>query len=279
MSPSRTWRRVRLLLVLLAVSAFLFLLPARFTAPARVLFNEAAGPAQTALYQGAGETLAATGTLSDMFRGEDRERLLLRELEEARNRNAALADLLRRQKRRLESIRRLQLEELGFRALRAPVAAYDTSPSRRSISVRAGTRDGVRPGLAASAMGALVGVVQEAGPWQCRVRLITDPRSAVPCRLSRSRSVCILQGTGGPTCEVQWVDRSEFVEPGDAVVTASLDVEPRGEMRLPDGLPAANITDVARDRMEPLFYDVTAEPRVNLERLEEVEILIPEGGR
>ncbi len=272
-----TWQRLRLLLTLVAVAAFLFLLPARFTAPLRVAFDEAVGPAQTVVYQTGGKAVATTGSLTDAIFGADRQRALERELNRLENERAALAEIVRRQKMRLNSIDKLQVKRFAFRTLRAPVSSYDTSAVRRAIGVRAGTRDGVESGFAVSADGALVGVVTQVGPWQCRVRLITDAESAIPCRLSTGRSVCILQGEGEATCTVDWVDREQFVEPGDVVVTASLELTRK--LRLPDGLPVATISAVKRDGMRPLFLEVSAEPRVNLERLEEVEILIPEGDR
>ena len=49
---ARALKRLTLVAALVALAAFLFLMPARFTAPARLLFNEAAGPAETAAFQG-----------------------------------------------------------------------------------------------------------------------------------------------------------------------------------------------------------------------------------
>lgn len=275
LSP-KTWARLRLVVVLVAVAAFLFLMPRRFTAPARVLFNEAVGPAQTGVLQGTGHTLALTGTLTEMFFGEDREQALAREMTRLTNENAALSDELRRQKQDLASLRKLAAKELPFRAIRAPVASYDASAMHRSVTVRAGRSDGVASGMAAASEGALVGIVVEAGPRHCRVRLITDPDSAVACRLSRTRDLCVLQGTGGGTCAVDWVSRDGFVEPQDVLVTASLTARADSEVRVPDGLPAATVVEVRRDKMRPLWLAVKAEPRVNLNRLEGVDILIPE---
>ncbi|MHC4591288.1 MAG: rod shape-determining protein MreC [Planctomycetota bacterium] len=275
LSP-KTRGRLRLVVVLVAVAAFLFLMPRSFTAPARVLFNEAVGPVQKGALQGTGHTLALTGTLTEMFFGEDREQALAKEATRLSNKNVALSDELRRQKQDLASLQKLAAKEMSFRAIRAPVASYDASAMHRSITVRAGRSDGVALGMAAAAEGALVGIVAEAGPRHCRVRLITDPDSAVPCRLSRTRDLCVLQGTGGETCAVDWVSRDGFVEPQDVLVTASLTARPGSELRLPDGLPAATVTDVQRDKMRPLWLAVKAEPRVNLNRLEGVEILIPE---
>ncbi len=272
---AKTWKRLRLLLALVAVAAFLFLMPARFTAPARVLFTEAVGPLETGVYQGAGRALATGGTLTEMFLGVNRQKALAREVTRLRNENALLAEELIRQQMRLESTEKLLVQKLPFRAVRALVSSYDSRATRRSIAVGAGTRDGVAPGMAAAADGALVGVVQEAGPRQCRVRLITDPDSVIACRVSRTRALCLLLGTGGEVCRVDWLDRDAFVEAKDVLVTTRLEAASATRLRVPEGLPAATVREVKLDRMRPLFFDVTAEPRVNLERLEEVEILIP----
>lgn len=272
----RTWKRLKLLVGLLVLAGFMFLLPSRFTAPARVLFNEAVGPIQTAVFQGAGEMVAASGTLSEMFLDKDRERALAHEVVRLRNKNAALAEKLIGQELRLRSMERLEAKEFGVRAVHAPVSSYDATAVHRSITARAGTTDGVGTGMAVTANGALVGVVVEAGPFQSRVRLITDPASALPCRLSRTRELCILQGTGGEKCIVDWISRDSLAEPGNVLVTTSLAVDSRGELRVPDGLPAATVTRVEADKMRPLFLAVKAAPRVNLNRLEGVEVLVPE---
>ncbi len=271
----RAWERLRLLIALLAVSAFLFLMPARFTAPVRVVFEEAVGPAQTALYQGTGHALAATGTLTEMFLAQDRERALRRELVRLRNENALLAEELRGRQAALASVEALELRRFPVRAVRAPVAAYDTTAARQSISVRAGTRDGVGEGMAVTSMGALVGVVERAGPEQCRVRLITDPASVVPCRMARTRDLCLLRGTGGERCLADWLERDAFAEPGDKLVTTSLEVDPAPGLWTPAGLPAGTVQAVGPDRMRPLFLRVEVEPGVQLRRLEAVEVLVP----
>jgi rod shape-determining protein MreC len=254
----------------------LLVLPSRFTAPARVLFNEAAGPVETGVFQQGGRALSASGTLADMFLQKDRERALSGEVERLRNENAALTDEARRLRDGLRSVEKLSLKGSAFRAVRAPVSSYDASAMRRSITVRAGSNDGVARGLAVTAGGAFVGVVNEVGASECRVRLITDPASGVPCRVSRTRSLCILQGTGGEECRAEWLDRDSFVEQGDLLVTTTLRVHERSGLQIPEGLPAASVLKVRPGDMHPLFLSVEAAPRVNLNRLEAVEILIPE---
>ena len=278
-------------MVFVAATAFVFLLPARLTAPARTLFNEALGPIQTGVFQGTGNALAATGTLTDMFLQRDRERALAAEVTRLSNEVAGLSDTVTRQKRELDSVGKLTVVETRFRAVSAPVSAYDASAMRRSVSVRAGTRDGVGPGMAVTAHGALVGVVAEAGPRQCRVRLITDAGSALPCRRQervtdvggdppgpseKPQTVFILQGTGDPMCAVDWVDRNKFLDVGDVLVTSARLRDPDSMLHLPNGLPVATVRQIDPDGLRPLFLAVKAEPRVNLDRLETVEVLVPE---
>jgi cell shape-determining protein MreC len=69
--------------------------------------------------------------------------------------------------------------------------------------------------------------------------------------------------------------REAFVDEGDLLVTASLQLPRSGKLSLPDGLPVADILKVRANRLRPLFLDVTAAPRVDLQRLEEVEVLVP----
>ena len=262
--------------MLVAVAAFVLLMPARFTAPMRVLFNEATGPIQTAAFQGAGDALATANTVSEMFRGEDRKRALATEVLRLRNEVAALSDKAARQARELRSVSKLELTRLPHRAVLAPLSSYDTSAVRRSILVRAGSRDGVGPGMAAVAYGALVGVVTEAGPRQSRVRLITDADSALPCRPAARQEVHVLEGTGATTCRVDWVDRKGFLEAGEVLVTSARRPDPESRLLVPDGIPVATVVSVEPDALRPLFMAVEAEPRVNLDRLEAVEILVPE---
>jgi len=274
--PSTFRERVKLFVALTAAAAFLLLMPSRFTSPLRVVFNETTGPVQTGAFQAGGELLAASGSLTEMLRRTDRERALTREVVRLRNANAELADEARRYAQRLDSVSGLQVRSLRVRALRVPLSSYDATAMSQSITVRAGSSDGVARGMAVAAYGALVGIVTEAGPWQSRVRLITDAGSVVPCRMSRTRDLCVLQGTGGEECRLDWLKAESFVEPGDVCVTASLDVNAGTGLSLPDGLPVATVLDVQDDQMRPLFLAVRARPRVNLSRLEEVDILIPE---
>ena len=76
MARFRPELRRRLLAVACTVSvavAILFL-PARVTAPARVVFTQAAGPAEAVVFNAAGGAAATAGTLRDALLSQDRAR-------------------------------------------------------------------------------------------------------------------------------------------------------------------------------------------------------------
>jgi cell shape-determining protein MreC len=276
--------RLKILATLVVIATFLFLLPARLTAPARVVFTEAVGPLQTAGYQAAGEALATSGTLTDAFLAEDRSRGLANEVERLHNENRRLQLQLDDATEALETAPKFSRTILPIRGLRAPVSGYGTSAVSRSVVVRAGSTHGVERGMAATSNGALVGTVTECGPWHSRIRLVTDPDSVVPCWVIRvgargeplGRSLWLLHGTGGPELRLEMIDHEALVREGDPVVTADLTTETDIELQFPPYVPVARITQVGADPMRPLFLDATVEPRANLDRLEHVEILIPD---
>jgi len=272
---SKARRRAVFFVYLLGLVIVVLLLPARLTAPSRILLAEFAAPGEQILFRAAGNGLAVTGTLRDAFLGQERERLAESQVRRLLNDYEKLRESVRGQEQRLKSFEALEVAEFRFRALSADVTAYDTSAMRQSIVVAAGRTHGVREGMAVVAEGAVVGKVAEAGVWHSRVRLITDPGSLLSCRLGRTRSLCILRGTGGADCEVEWVDRSSSVQLGDVLVSAPAETALTGQRLVPQGLPVAAVIGVERGRADPLFLWVKAAPRVNVRRLEFVEVIVP----
>ena len=267
--------RIRLIVLLVIIPLILCLLPASATAPLRIVFLEAIGPLQGAAFEAAGDMAATGGTLSEMFLAEERKRALGGAVSKLRNDLISARQEVKTLKERLESVRKLKAEDISYETLSARVTAYDSVSMQRSVTVSAGSTDGVMPGQAVCALGALVGRVREVGPWRSRVRLVTDPESRVACRLSSTRGICVAQGTGARTLRVDWLDRHSGVKPGDSLVTAMLERLGEGRTMMPPNLPVATVSEVTHSETDPLLLSVHAKPRVPTDRLEWVEIVIP----
>ena len=284
---SRMDRRTRRTLTLagcaLVTALMIFMLPVRLTAPFRIVFTEALGPLEQGAFSAGGDALAATGTLRDAFLAQDYRRKLELERRQLQNEAAMLAELhqaIARQ-RELLGAEGLEVVSSDVRRVAAPVTAYDADGTRQSIVIGVGTSGGIARGQAVCAMGAVVGTVEQAGPWRSRVRLITDPGSRLSCRLTSTRELVVLEGDGGPLCRVRWLDRRSKAARGDLLVTAPLDDLPGGRPIIPAGLPVAVLQQAAPGGENALFLDATASgkalarPGADVRRLEYVEVLVP----
>lgn len=267
-------RRLRAFICAAGLGLILLLLPARFTAPARTVFTEVSSPAAGAVFTAAGDAMAGTGTVREAFVEQERARAAEQYIDELKNRNVQLKEMVMEREKRLRN--REDLDPGGeFSVKGARVVGYDTSSSRDSFVIRIGRREGVRDGLAVLTAGGYVGRISETGPWHSRVRLLTDPDSRISCRVQRTRHPGMLQGTGTESCEMEWIKEGADVRKGDVLVTAPMDRKVGEEPLIPAGLPAARVVSAGPDERRPLFREVTARPAVNTSRVEWVEVALP----
>jgi len=116
----------------------------------------------------------------------------------------------------------------------------------------------------------VVGVTGKVAGDQVEVQLVVDAGEGVDVVVERSGARGMLRGTGDQSkylCQVQYVKRTDEVEVGDLLITSGVG------RRFPSGIPVARVTEVVkRDFGE--FQTVTAEPTVDLSRLEEVLIVV-----
>ncbi|RMF83480.1 MAG: rod shape-determining protein MreC [Nitrospirae bacterium] len=148
----------------------------------------------------------------------------------------------------------------------ARVIGRDASRWYGAIDLDRGVADGVHAGLAVITHQGVVGVVYRASGHACRVRLITDPASALPVLLDRQRVKCILQGTGH-RCRLKYLETGVPVAEGEEVITSGY-----GHI-FPKGLRVGRVVAVRRGANR-LFQEVAVEPAVDLARLEEVFVFL-----
>lgn len=143
------------------------------------------------------------------------------------------------------------------------VARVIADPGRgyvRSFLIGAGTREGVRRGLAVVNARGLVGRVTEVGERSARVLLLVDINSRIPIRIERTRERAILAGNNSETPKLLYLSEVSQVRPGDRIVTSGHDGV------LPPGLPVGLVTgtDGGIVRVRPL---------VKWDRIEFVRVL------
>ena len=224
---------------------------------ARSAADAVIGPAQRAVGG------AARG-VRDLLSGGDAE-----ELRRLRDENARLrTDLVRgeaAQRRSAELDALLALTGAGsYQVVPAQVTAVGSAFGfDLTLTLDAGSRDGVREGQTVVSGAGLVGRTTRVGPFTSSVLLLTDPGSTVGARLTREGTVGLATGDGDAL--VYELVEGGAVEVGDALLTT-------GSATYVPGVPVGRV--VAVDPSPGLVTTAEVEPFVDVGRLELVGIVV-----
>ncbi len=157
-------------------------------------------------------------------------------------------------------------DALATRAVAARVIGADTTELSRTLILSEGSRGGLRRDLPVISTAGVVGKLIAVAPNASRVLLINDHNSGLDAFDQRSRARGIVAGLFNGALTMKYVDRTEDVKPGDAVVTSGMDgIFPRG-------LLVGQVTRVSQEG-PGLFLNVDIQPAANFQKLEQVLIL------
>lgn len=184
----------------------------------------------------------------------------------------------------LASLRRAERENLrlramlgyqpppGYQTIPGSVVGLDLDPLRGVAWIDVGSSAGVREGQAVLTVDGLVGVVDEVWSRRSRIRLIRNEYTPVSVRVTRSRTLGIVEwdpGTG--RLRAAQIPFQADIAAGDTLVSSGL-----GGVFPPD-LPVGVVEEV-REPPERLLKDVVVRAFSKFHRLEEVFVIIPLAG-
>ncbi|MGH8892301.1 MAG: rod shape-determining protein MreC, partial [Actinomycetes bacterium] len=227
---NRDTRRTRLLLALLLVTS-LSLITLDYRASdgegrspldgLRSLGAAVFGPVEQVAAAIASPVADAVDNVTSLGEGRD-------EADRLRRRNQALERRLRTsgfdRERVAELDRLLRVAGAGrYRTVPARVIAIGSAQTFSwTVTIDAGTRDGIRPDMTVLNGDGLVGRVKTAGPSTATVLLAVDPESSVGVRLEGSMEVGFTTGQGladGAGLDLRLLDGQSSVVRGDRLVT------------------------------------------------------------
>lgn len=161
---------------------------------------------------------------------------------------------------------------LNFRQSHADVPmigarVIGTSPGTASLTIELdrGERDGIRRNMGVITPDGVIGKVIEAYPNTSQVLLLTDKDSGVGAMLADSRIQSPVGGLGEPLLSMKYVPNDDTVNLGDRVITSGMD------RIFPRDLPVGTIAEIKPGNP---FKQIRIKPAANLERLEEVLVLL-----
>ena len=260
---SRTW----LLLVLAAVAVVLLLLhEGGQLQPFETVVQAVLSPIERAasgLFGGVGNLFGA-----------------VRDLNELRTRNAELEaqnqDLLTE----IAQLRGLQGENSTLRQLlnftqenptykyqTAAVIGRDPSPYLRYITINAGSREGLQPGMPVVTAGStLIGRVTEVGFRSAKVQLLNDLSSAVNVRLQTTNVTGLAQGQQDGSLLVQYLPLATEIITNDIALTSGLGGN------LPRNLVVGQVTGVNKQDFN-VAQSAQLRPAADYDRLDVVLVI------
>ncbi len=236
-------------------------------AGARATANGAVAPVGQAAAGVRSEGQTWLGTIGAFFTRGSRVAKLENEVAEARVRLAEQA-ALKDENNRLKTMLGL-IESDGKPVAVARLIGSTSSSTRRFATISAGSRQGVRAGMAVRSPRGLVGRVLEVGDTTSRVLLITDSESNVPVRRASDGLQAYATGLGDGTVRIRLAATgTNPLRPGDAIVTSGSGglYRPNEAVAvvvslLPDGAVARPLSDPGMTEfvtVEPVYDEVSA---------------------
>lgn len=240
---SRSSRRVRALLALLVVLTLVLLAVDAATSPGGVT-DRLRGAASAVLGPAVGAVSSTGRSIGDaasaLGGGPRKEIDRLRRENASLRLQAAAGDDDRRRARELDDL--LRTAGLGrYRMVPARVVAVSSpTDAVRSVTIDAGSRDGVRPDMTVICGAGLVGRVRRVGPLTADVLLLTDPSFSVGVRLEATGRIGVARGAGAGPMRLELLDAETTVEPGARLVTLGS----VGDRPFVAGVPVGEVQDV-----------------------------------
>ena len=149
----------------------------------------------------------------------------------------------------------------------ADIIGYDSLTFRKSITVNAGSKHGVKPNDIVVSNNALVGKVVLVSGGSSVVQLITDPASRIPGRVLQTREQVIVEGNATGFCQLKYVPRWAKLKKGDDIIPSDI-----GGF-YPPSLPIATVVET-EVKGGALFQSVKVLPKVNISKIEHVFVII-----
>ncbi|GAC1617424.1 MAG: rod shape-determining protein MreC [Candidatus Acidiferrum sp.] len=147
----------------------------------------------------------------------------------------------------------------------ARVIGVSVGTASRTLDIDRGELDGIHKNMPVITPDGVVGKVIEAYPRTSQILLLTDKDSGIGAMLAESRIQSPVGGDGEPLLVMKYVANDDTVRNGEVVVTSGMD------RIFPRDLPVGTVVDVKPGNP---FKQIRVKPSANLERLEEVIVLL-----
>jgi rod shape-determining protein MreC len=166
---------------------------------------------------------------------------------------------------RLASLLNFKQAHQNVPTLAARVIGASADSASQTVYIDRGEREGIRRNMGVITPDGVVGKVIESYRDTAQVLLLTDKDSGVGAMLADSRIQSPVGGMGEPLLLMKYVPNDDDVNVGERVVTSGMD------RIFPRDLPVGTVSQIKSGNP---FKQIRIRPAANLERLEEVIVLL-----
>ncbi len=166
---------------------------------------------------------------------------------------------------RLASLLHFRQAQSDLPMVAARVIGGSAGTASLTIELDRGEHDGIRRNMGVITPDGVVGKIIEAEPNTSLVLLLTDRESGVGAKVADSGIQSPVGGIGEPLLAMKYIPNDDDVNLGARVVTSGMD------RIFPRDLPVGTITEIKPGNP---FKQIRIRPAANLERLEEVLVLL-----
>lgn len=166
---------------------------------------------------------------------------------------------------RLSALLHFRQSQADVPMVAARVIGGGPSTASFTIALDRGEKDGIRKNMGVITPEGVVGKIIDTYPNTSQVLLLTDNQSGVGAKLADSGIQSPVGGQGDPLLAMKYFPNDDDVSVGARVVTSGMD------RIFPRDLPIGTITEVKAGNP---FKQIRIKPAANLEKLEEVLVLL-----
>ena len=146
------------------------------------------------------------------------------------------------------------------------ITASDRSHNR--LIINRGENDGLANGQFVLGNYSIIGTISDVDSRTAQVRLVTDPTAKTAIKITELNVTTIMQGNGNNSAKVQLLSRKHKIKIGYVVFAQ----KKPGFLGTP--MIIGTVTQYKTDDENPLLWDITVKPACDIERLNNVAVIV-----
>jgi len=156
----------------------------------------------------------------------------------------------------------------GAKWVLADIITGSIDESRHEFIIDHGTEDGLAKEQFVLGDNSIIGTISDASARRAKVRLFTDPASNIAVKIAGLDVSRLMQGTGDKAAKIRLLQIKHKVKTGDTVYAC----KKPGFLDAP--MIVGKVAQCQRDDENPSLWDITVKPVCDIERLNDVAVII-----